>query len=187
MDARGLVSSGVPYYSDGNILSVLAFFIWIPVAYFGTLALASGQGDRSSLSGGLAPAPGARVLQASRASGLLEARDRPDLDSHLGSSLSPRAPSVRAQEPVVQSLRWDPRVRVGLHGLSQYRCVQRRPRDVPGHVPYDAVHAVLNALLGVVLPFYLGAVMFRTSRIFGSCSPRWWWRRSSTPLFSSSS
>ena len=29
--------SGVPYYSDGNILSILAFFIWIPVAYYGTL------------------------------------------------------------------------------------------------------------------------------------------------------
>ena len=38
------------------------------------------------------------------------------------------------------------------------------PRDIPGHVPYDAVHAVLNALLSVALPFYLGAVMFRSSQ-----------------------
>jgi hypothetical protein len=35
---------------------------------------------------------------------------------------------------------------------------------VPGQVPYDAVYDVIVALLSAVLPFYLGAVMFRSSR-----------------------
>jgi len=155
--------SGVLYYTDGNILSVLAFFIWIPVAYYGTLRWPPATAMAVLFFGGLLLLP--EVV-------FFKPRGLPDFAKL---EIVPIWILVWAAVFHRQRLRSAPksrwfRVCVGLLVVGSIATVFLNtdgysigPHDFPGHVPYDAVHAVLNALMGVVLPFYLAAMMFRSS------------------------
>jgi hypothetical protein len=153
----------VPYYSDGNILSILAFFIWIPVAYFGTARWPPAKAMAVLFFGGLLLLPEVVFFKP------------PGLPDFSKLEIVPiwilvwAAIFHRDRLVFAPTSRWF-RVCVGLLVLGSIVTVFLNTdpyavgrRDVPGHVPYDAVHAVLNALLSVVIPFYLGAVMLRKS------------------------
>lgn len=151
------------YYSDGNILSVLAFFVWIPVTYFVSWRSAPAKATAVLFLGGLLLLPEVVFFKP------------PGLPDFSKLELIPLwiliwaiifhrdrfalAPKSRWFRGCVGLLMFGAIVTVFLNS-DGYRIGLR---DVPGHVPYDAVHAVLIALLTVVLPFYLGAVMFRSS------------------------
>jgi len=154
----------VQYYSEGNILSVLAFFIWIPVTYFATWRWPPAKATAVLFLGGLLLLPELVFFKP------------PGLPDFAKLEIVPIwiliwvAVFHRERLASAPKSRWF-RVCVGILVFGSVFTVFLNTdaysvglRDVPGHVPYDAVHAVLNALLGVVLPFYLGAVMFRTSR-----------------------
>ena len=151
------------YYSDGNILSILAFFIWIPVAYFAAWRWPPAKAAAVLFLGGLLLLPELVFFKP------------PGLPDFAKLEIVPIwiliwvAVFHRERLASAPKSRWF-RVCVGILVVGSVFTVFLNTdayrvglRDVPGHVPYDAVHAVLNALLGVVLPFYLGAVMFRSS------------------------
>lgn len=152
------------YYSDGNILSVLAFFIWIPVTYF---AMRRGPAVKTTavlFLGGLLLLP---ELVFFKPPGL---PDFGKLEIVPIWILIWVAVFHRERLAFAPKSRWF-RACVGFLLVGSVFTVFLNTdaysvglRNVPGHVPYDAVHAVLNELLSVVLPFYLGAVVFRTSR-----------------------
>lgn len=156
--------SGVPYYSDGNILSILAFFIWIPVAYYGTLRWPPAKAMAVLFFGGLLLLPEIVFFKP------------PGLPDFSKLEIVPTWILIwalvfhRERLTSAPKSRWF-KVCVGIFVVGSIVTVFLNtdgysvgPRDIPGHVPYDAVHAVLNALLSVALPFYLGAVMFRSSQ-----------------------
>ncbi len=151
------------YYSDGNILSVLAFFVWIPVTYFVSWRWPPAKATAVLFLGGLLLLPEVVFFKP------------PGLPDFSKLEIIPlwiliwaiifhrdrfaMAPRSRWFRGCVGLLLFGAVITVFLN-TDGYRIGLR---DVPGHVPYDAVHAVLIALLTVVLPFYLGAVMFRSS------------------------
>ena len=152
------------YYSDGNILSVLAFFIWVPVTYFATWRWPPSKATAVLFLGGLLLLPELVFFKP------------PGLPDFGKLELVPiwiliwAAVFHRERFASAPKSRWF-RVCIGLLVFGSVFTVFLNTdpysvgqRNVPGHVPYDAVHAVLNALLSVALPFYLGAVMFRGSR-----------------------
>ena len=153
----------MPYYSDGNILSILAFFIWIPVAYYATLSLPPAKAMAVLFFGGLLLLPEVVFFKP------------PGLPDFSKLEVIPIWILIWAAVFHRQRLTSAPRSRwfkvcVGLLLVGSIATVFLNtdgysigPQDFQGHVPYDAVHAVLNALLGVVLPFYLAAMMFRSS------------------------
>ena len=154
----------MPYYSDGNALSILAFFVWIPVAYYGTLRWPPAKAMAVLFFGGLLLLP---ELVFFKPPGLpnLSKLDVIPIWIFVWALVFHRERLTSAPKS-----RWF-RVCVGIFVVGSILTVFLNtdgysvgPRDIPGHVPYDAVHAVLNALLGVALPFYLGAVMFRNSQ-----------------------
>ncbi len=152
------------YYSDGNILSVLAFFIWVPVTYFATWRWPPSKATAVLFLGGLLLLPELVFFKP------------PGLPDFAKLEIVPMwiliwaAVFHRERFASAPKSRWF-RVCVGLLVFGSVFTVFLNTdpysvghRAVPGHVPYDAVHAALNALLSVALPFYLGAVMFRGSR-----------------------
>jgi hypothetical protein len=154
----------MPYYSDGNTLSILAFFIWIPVAYFCTLRWPPAKAMAVLFFGGLLLLPEVVFFKP------------PGLPDFSKLEIVPiwilvwAAVFHRERLTSAPKSRWF-RACVGIFVLGSIATVFLNtdgysvgPRDIPGHVPYDAVHAVVNALLSVALPFYLGAVMFRSSQ-----------------------
>lgn len=151
-------------YSDGNILSVLAFFIWVPVTYFATWRWPPSKATAVLFLGGLLLLP---ELVFFKPPGL---PDFGKLEIVPLWILIWAAVFHRERFASAPKSRWF-RVCIGLllFGAVFTVFLNTDPysigqRNIQGHVPYDAVHAVLNALLGVILPFYLGAVMFRGSR-----------------------
>ena len=152
------------YYSEGNILSVLAFFIWIPVTYFATWRWPPAKATAVLFLGGLLLLPELVFFKP------------PGLPDFAKLEIVPIwiliwvAVFHRERLASAPKSRWF-KVCVGVFVVGSILTVFLNtdgysvgPRDIPGHVPYDAVHAVLNALLSVALPFYLGAVMFRGSQ-----------------------
>ena len=152
------------YYSDGNILSVLAFFIWIPVTYFAMWRGPAVKTTAVLFLGGLHLLPELVFFKP------------PGLPDFAKLEIVPLwiliwvAVFHRERLAFAPKSRWF-RVCVAFLLVGSVFTVFLNTdaysiglRNVPGHVPYDAVHAVLNELLSVVLPFYLGAVVFRTSR-----------------------
>ncbi|MGB5220219.1 MAG: hypothetical protein WBN60_04260 [Polyangiales bacterium] len=151
------------YYSDGNILSVLAFFLWIPLSYFVAWRWPPAKATAVLFLGGLLLLPEIVFFKP------------PGLPDFSKLEIVPLwiliwgAVFRRERFADAPKSRWF-RLCVGLLVFGAVVTVflntdpyQIGARDVPGHVPYDAVHAVLNALLTVVLPFYLGSVMFRSA------------------------
>jgi len=153
----------VRYFSDGNLLSVLAFFIWIPVTYYGVWRWPPAKATATLFLGGLLLLPEKVFFKP------------PGLPDFSKLEIIPfwiliwvavfhrerfaSAPKSRWFRISVVVLLVGSIVTVFLN-TDGYRIGST---DFPGHVPYDAVHAVLVSLLTVVLPFYLGAIMFRSS------------------------
>lgn len=151
------------YFSDGNLLSVLAFFIWIPVTYYGVWRWPPAKATAALFLGGLLLLPEKVFFKP------------PGLPDFSKLELIPlwiliwvavfhrerfaSAPKSRWFRVSVVVLLLGSIVTVFLN-TDGYRIGST---EFPGHVPYDAVHAVLVSLLTVVLPFYLGAIMFRSS------------------------
>ncbi len=153
----------MPYYSDGNTLSILAFFIWIPVAYFGVRHWPPAKATAVLFFGGLLLLPEVVFFKP------------PGLPDFSKLEIVPiwilvwAAVFHRQRLTSSAKSRWF-RACVGVLLVGSIITVFLNmdgysigSRDFPGHVPYDAVHGVLNALIGIVLPFYLGAIMFRGS------------------------
>ena len=152
------------YFTDGNILSILAFFIWIPVALYGMRRWPPATAMAVLFFGGLLLLPEVVFFKP------------PGLPEFTKLEIIPIWILIGAFIFHRQRLRsapksWQFKVCVGLLVVGSIFTIflngdgfRVGSRHVPGHVPYDAVHAVIVALLSTVLPFYLGAAMFRSSR-----------------------
>jgi hypothetical protein len=154
----------VQYFTDGNILSILAFFIWIPVSYYGSWRW-----------------PAAKSTAVLFLGGLLLLPERVSFD-FVGLPVFSKLEIVTTWILIWAAVFHRDRLASGPRGRWFRACVGALLVgsvvtvvlntdaysvglfQVPGHRPYDAVNAVLVALLTVVAPFYLGAAMFRTSQ-----------------------
>ena len=151
------------YYTEGNILSILAFFVWVPVALYGSWRLPPAKAMAWLYLGGLLLLPQVVFFKPA---GLPEfgKLELITLWIFVGALLFHRE---RLKSP---PRNWSIRVCIGLLVIGAVITIFTNSdelrigsRYLPGQVPYDAVHEVINALLHSILPFYLGAVMFRTS------------------------
>jgi hypothetical protein len=154
----------VSHFTGGNILSILAFFIWIPVALYGMRRWPPAKAMAFLFFGGLLLLPEVVFFKP------------PGLPEFTKLELIPIWILIGAAIFHRQRLKsvpksWWFKVCVGLLVVGSIFTIFLNadpftvgPRYVPGHVPYDAVHLAIIALLSAVLPFYLGAAMFRTSR-----------------------
>ena len=152
------------YHTDGNLLSILAFFIWIPIALYGTRRWPPAKAMAFLFFGGLLLLPEVVFFKPP---GLPEFKK---LDIILvwifiGAAVFHRQRLKSAPKS------WWFRVCVGLLVVGSIFTVflnadgfRVGTRHVPGQVPYDAVHLAIIAMLTAVLPFYLGAAMFRSAR-----------------------
>jgi len=154
----------VSYYTDGNVLSILAFFIWIPIALYGARRWPPAKAMAFLFFGGLLLLPEVVFFKPS---GLPEFKK---LDIILIWILIGAAIFHRQRLKLAPKSWWF-KVCLGLLVVGSMFTIFLNAdpftvgsRDVPGQVPYDAVHVVIIALLSVALPFYLGAVMFRSSK-----------------------
>lgn len=152
------------YYTGGNIFSLLAFFIWIPIAIWGMRRWPPAKATAILYFGGLLLLPEVVFFKPA---GLPEFAKLEVIYVwiFIGALLFHR-----------QRLRSGPKSRgvrffVGLFLVGSVVTIflnfdgfRVGSRFVTGQAPYDAVHAVLIALLSTILPFYLGSVMFRTSK-----------------------
>lgn len=151
-------------YSEGNTFSVLVFFLWIPIALWGAYRWPPSKAAALLL---LLPlmflpeqvyfkVPGLPIFTKQRIAVLwlfigvlLFHRDR-----------------LRS----VQLGRWVKLAMVLLIGGSIFTIflnsdpITYGAIDVPPHVPYDAVHAIIQDTFDYVLPFVLGAAMFNGPR-----------------------
>lgn len=152
------------FYTDGNLLSVLAFFVWIPVAYFGTWRWPPAKATAILFFGGLLLLPEVMWFKP------------PGLPDFSKLEIVPLWILIwgfvfhRERFALRPKSRWF-RLCVALLLLGSIVTVflnmdayQIGNNNFPAHRPYDAVHGVLNALFDVVVPFFLGAVMFRSSQ-----------------------
>ena len=151
-------------YSEGNIFSILAFFLWIPIALWGAYRWPPAKAAALLL---LLPLmflpervyfklPGLPIFTKQRiavfwlfAGILLFHRDR------LG--------SVRLGRWVKLAIL----LLVGGNVITIFTnsdAIRYGAVDVPPHVPYDAVHVIVQDTFDYVLPFIAGAVMFNGRR-----------------------
>ena len=152
------------YYTGGNIFSLLAFFIWIPIAIWGMRRWPPARATATLYFGGLLLLPEVVFFKPA---GLPEFAKLEIIFVWIliGALLFHR-----------QRLRSGPKSKgvrflVGLFLVGSVLTIVLNfdgfrvgSRFVPGQAPYDAVHAIVIALLSTILPFYLGSVMFRTSK-----------------------
>ena len=152
------------YYTGGNLFSLLAFFIWIPIAIWGMRRWPPARATATLYFGGLLLLPEVVFFKPA---GLPEFAKLEVIFVWIlvGALLFHR-----------QRLRSGPkskgvRLLVGLFLVGSvltiflnFDAFRVGSRFVSGQAPYDAVHAILIALLSTILPFYLGSVMFRTSK-----------------------
>lgn len=152
------------YYTGGNILSFLAFFIWIPVALYGMRRWPPAMATAVLFFGGLLLLPEVMFFKLP---GLLEFAKLEIIATWLfiGAAIFHRERLASAPKS------WWFRVCVVVLLIGSVSTVllntdgfRVASRYVPGQVPYDATHAVIGALLSVVVPFYLGSAMFGGSR-----------------------
>ncbi len=151
------------YYTDGNILSVLAFLFWIPIALYGMRRWPPAKATIVVSLGGLLFLPEVVFFKLP----LLPEFAKLELISiwiFVGALLFHRerlktAPKTWQFRALVGLLLTGAVITVFLN-LDGFRVGSR---DVPGHLPDDIIDTVTVALLKVVLPFILGAAMFRTS------------------------
>lgn len=151
------------YYTDGNILAYLAFFIWIPVALYGMWRWPPAKAMAVLFLGGILLLPESMFFKP------------PGLPKFTKVEVIQLWIFVGALIFHFDRLRSAPRnqwfrICVAVLVVGSVVTVFLNPdsfrvgsRFVPGHVPYDAVHLVITSLLSTALPFYLGAVMFRSS------------------------
>ncbi len=152
------------YYTGGNLFSLLAFFIWIPIAIWGMRRWPPARATATLYFGGLLLLPEVVFFKPA---GLPEFAKLEVIFVWIlvGALLFHR-----------QRLRSGPkskgvRLLVGLFLVGSvltiflnFDAFRVGSRFVSGQAPYDAFHAILIALLSTILPFYLGSVMFRTSK-----------------------
>lgn len=152
------------YYTGGNTFSLLAFFIWIPIALWGMGRWPPAKAMAILYFGGLLLLPEVVFFKLA---GLPEFAKLEIILFwiFIGAVLFHR--ERLSSGPKSKGIRffvgfflvgWVLTIFLNFDGF------RVGSRFVPGQVPYDAVHAVLTALLSTVLPFYLGAVMFRSSK-----------------------
>ena len=151
------------YFSGGNILSILAFFIWIPIALDGMRRWPPAKAMAVLFFGGLLLLPQVVYFKPP---GLPEFRK---LDIILVWLFIGAAVFHRERLKSVPR-RWWFKLSLGLFIIGSILTVALNadgfrvgPRFIPGQVPYDAVHLAIIALLNATLPFFLGAAMFRSS------------------------
>lgn len=152
------------YYPDGNTLSLLVFFIWIPVAYFGTSKWPPAKATAILFFGGLLLLPEVVWFKPPGLPNFGKLELVP-LWILIWSAVFHRerfamAPKSGWFRVCVAAVLLGSVVTVFLN-MDAYSVGNT---DFPAHRPYDAVHGVLVALLDVVLPFYLFAVMFRSAQ-----------------------
>ena len=151
------------YYTDGNILSLLAFLFWIPIALYGMRRWPPAKATAGLSLLGLLFLPEVVFFKLP----LLPEFAKLELISiwiFVGALLfhrqrleaAPKAWQIRA---LFGLLLFGAIITVLLN-LDGFRVGSR---DVPGHLPDDIIDTVTMALLKVVLPFFIGAAMFRTS------------------------
>jgi hypothetical protein len=145
----------------GNLLSILAFFIWIPIAIYGMRRWPPAKATAVLCLGGLLLLP---ELVAFKLPAVPEFAKEDIVVTwvFIGAFLFHRERLKAAPSS------WQFRLCVGLLLVGGCFTVLLNSDPfsvgsvyVPGHVPYDAVHAMVAAVLGIALPFYLGAAMFR--------------------------
>ncbi len=151
------------YYTAGNILSILAFFIWIPIALYGARRWPPAKAMAYLFLGGVLLLPEVVFFKPL---GLPEFAKLEIVTIWIlvGAWLFHR------QRLKAFPRSWWFRAGVGIVIVGSILTIflnsdalRIGSRYLPGHVPYDAVHAVITALLASLLPFYLGAAMFRSS------------------------
>ena len=149
------------YYPGGNLLSILAFFIWVPIALYGMRRWSPAKATAVLLFGGLLLLPEVVFFKPPGLPDFAKLEIVP-IWILIGAAIFHRERLTSAPTS------WWFRVCVALLVFGSIFTVflntdayRVGSRFVPGHVPYDAVHLILDALLDVVLPFYLGAAMFR--------------------------
>lgn len=152
------------YYTGGNIFSLVAFFLWIPIALYGMRRWPPAKAAATLFFGGMLLLPEVVFFKPP---GLPEFAKLEIVSCWIfvGAVLFHR-----------QRLRSGPKSKgirflVSLYVVGGILTIflnfdgfRVGSRFVTGQAPYDAVHSVLAALFSTLLPFYIGALMFRTSK-----------------------
>ncbi len=149
------------YYTDGNILSILVFVLFVPFALYAAYRLPAAKATIVVFLSGLMLLP---EIVFFKPMGLPEFRKleivciwiligaflfhRDRLRSAPRSRIFRVAASLIAVGAIVTVLLNTDGFRAG-------------SRYVPGHVGYDAVHAVIMTLFETAIPFFIGMTMFR--------------------------
>jgi len=145
----------------GNLLSILAFFIWIPIAIYGARRWPPAKATAALYLGGLLLLP---ELVAFKLPAIPEFGKEHIIVTwvFIGALLFHRDRLKAAPSS------WQFRLSVGLLLVGAIFTILLNPDPftvgsvyISGHVPYDAVHGIVNVLLQLIVPFYLGAAMFR--------------------------
>jgi len=151
-------------HEQGNLFSQLAFFIWIPIALWGARRWAPAKAAALLL---LLPLMFLPELVSFKPPGLPEfAKDQIAIfwlfvgvllfhrdrlrEVHLGKWVKLAMLLLLGGNVLTVFLNSDPISFGYLH--------------IPGHVPYDAVHTLVENTLDYVLPFILGVAMFNSSK-----------------------
>ena len=150
------------YFSDGNLFSILAFFIWIPVALLGTRRWPPAKAMAVLFFGGLLLLPEVVYFKPAGLPHFAK------LDIVLIWILVGALIFHRQRLRAAPTNRWF-KACMGILIVGSIFTVLLNAdgfrvgsRHVPGQVPYDAVHLGITALMTSILPFYLGAAMFRS-------------------------
>jgi len=151
-------------HSDGNLFSILVFFLWVPFALWGAYRW---------------PPAKAAVLLFLLPLMFLPERvyfDPPGLP-HFGKDriailwlLIAVLLFHRQRLSSVQINKWTKLLMLLLLGGSVLTIflnadpISEGSLYIPGHTPYDAVHALIEGTLDIILPFLLAAAMFRDAK-----------------------
>lgn len=151
------------YYTGGNILSILAFFVWIPIALYGFRRWPPAKAMAYLYLGAILLLP---EIVFFKVPGLPElAKLELTFIWLLIGALIFHRPRLRTAPTgkwfkVSTALLLGGAVMTVLLNSEGFRVGSRY---VPGLAFDDALHAVNLSLLGAVVPFYLGAAMFRSA------------------------
>lgn len=152
------------YYTGGNIFSLVVFFLWIPIALYGMRRWPPAKATATLYFGGVLLLPEVVFFKP------------PALPEFAKLEIIYVWILVGAFLFHRQRLKTGPKSKgvrffITLFLLSavltiflNFDGLRIGSRYVTGQAPYDAVHAILIAFFSTILPFQLGAVMFRTGK-----------------------